>query len=167
MSLVITVIFLVISFVIQQTQDLLPFSQINVPGIGQNLASLIMIITVLIAVIFLIRALSDALFLGDILTDIIVHRLGITEERSPKRAARELIYIIVIILIVTAAIPILETFVKGDYRFWIQSLITYVALGVIIILIYDIGRTLYRVIELKVESFAEKLSNIVEEKNEG
>jgi hypothetical protein len=167
MSLIITIIFLVISFVIQQTRDLLPFSQIEVPGIGQNLASLIMMITVLIAVIFLIRALSDALFLGDILTDIIVHRLGIIQERSPKRAARELIYIIVIILIVTAATPILGTFVEGDLGFWIQSLITYVALGIIIILIYDIGRTLYRVIELKVESFAEKLSNIVEEENEG
>ncbi len=126
-----------------------------------------MIITVLIAVIFLIRALSDALFLGDILTDIIVHRLGIIEERSPKRAARELIYIIVIILIVTAATPIIGTFVEGDFGFGIQSLITYVALAIIIILIYDIGRTLYRVIELKVELLAEKLSNIVEEENEG
>ena len=71
MSLVITVIFLIISFVIQQTQHLLPFSQIDVPGIGQNMSSLIIIITVVIAIIFLIRALSDALFLGDILIDIV------------------------------------------------------------------------------------------------
>ena len=167
MSLVITVIFLIISFVIQQTQHLLPFSQIDVPGIGQNTATLIIFITVLIAIIFLVRALSDALFLGDILIDIVVNRLGIIEERSPKRAARELIYIIVIILIVTALSPILGTFVGGDAGSWIQVLVTYVALGIIIVLIYDIGRTLYRVIELKVESFAEKLSNIVEEKGEG
>ena len=46
MSLVITVIFLIISFVIQQTQHLLPFSQIDVPGIGQNISSIIIIITV-------------------------------------------------------------------------------------------------------------------------
>ncbi|MCK5631565.1 hypothetical protein KAH85_03315 [Candidatus Bathyarchaeota archaeon] len=167
MSLVITVIFLIISFVIQQTQHLLPFSQIDVPGIGQNISSIIIIITVLIAIIFLIRALSDALFLGDILTDILVNRLGINEERSPKRAARELIYIIVIILIVTALSPILGVFVGGDVGSGIQILLTYLALGVIIVLIYDIGRTLYRVIELKVESFADKLSNIVEEKGEG
>jgi hypothetical protein len=167
MSLVITVIFLIISFVIQQTQHLLPFSQITVPGIGQSLAALVTIVTVVIAIIFLIRALSDALFLGDILTDIILKRLGINEERSPKRAARELIYIIVIILIVTAISPILGAFVGGDIGSGIQILVIYLALGIIVVLIYDIGRTLYRVIELKVESVAEKLSNIVEEKSEG
>lgn len=78
-----------------------------------------------------------------------------------------MIYIIVIILIVTALSPILGVFVGGDVGSGIQILLTYLALGVIIVLIYDIGRTLYRVIELKVESFADKLSNIVEEKGEG
>jgi len=82
--------------------------------------------------------------------------LGIKEERSPKRAARELIYIIVIILVATALQPLigtLEPSVKGP----LATATVYVALGIILILIYDIGRILYRIVERKAESVADRL----------
>ncbi len=101
---------------------------------------LVWILLILVMGIFLIRVLSDALILGDIFTDLFVSKLGIKEERSPKRAAREVVYIIVIVLVVTATSPIVSTI--QDYGLYFNALITYVGLGLVIVFIYDIGRIL-------------------------
>ncbi|MCK4482804.1 hypothetical protein KAU55_06220, partial [Candidatus Bathyarchaeota archaeon] len=101
---------------------------------------------------------SDALVLGDILVDIVVRRLGIKEERSPKRAARDFVYIISIILVVTAVSPMLAI-VNADL---LNVAITYIALGLIILLIYDIGRILYKIVEQKAELLADRLAQMGE-----
>jgi len=106
--------------------------------------------------IFLIRALSDALVLGDVLTDVLVKRLGIKEERSPKRAAREFAYIIIIVLVVTAVSPILAT--VQDVGYYLSTAAIYIGLGLTIVFIYDIGRIIYKIIEEKADSFADLLS---------
>ena len=157
MSLVIAIVFWAISLVVPQT-----VSNIVIPGIDTDAGFLISIVTVVIAAIFLIRALSDALFLGDIVTDIFVRRLGIREERSPKRAARDVIYIIVIILIATAILPVLSV-LEENLSYWLTMLTIYVALGIIIILIYDVGRILYRIIEQRAESLADRLAKMAEQ----
>lgn len=113
--------------------------------------------------IFLIRALADGLVLSDILTDIFVKRLGIKEERSPRRAARDTIYIIVIILVTTALYPLINTLEKS-IREPLSVATTYIALGIILILIYDIGRILYRIVERKAESMAESLAKMTDRK---
>lgn len=161
MSLVMAIIFLAISIVVPPT-----VSNIIIPGLEMDAGFLIRIITIVITAIFLIRALSDALVLGDIVTDIIIRRMGIKEERSPKRAARDLIYIIVIILIATAALPIIST-LKEDIGYWLTTFTIYSALGIILILIYDIGRILYRIVEQKAESLADHLSKIAEKNKNG
>jgi len=153
MNLVMVFIFWIISVFIPPT-----VSSITVPGINANLGFLVLIVTVVIMAIFLIRALSDALVLGDILVDIVVRRLGIKEERSPKRAARDFVYIIIIILIVTAVAPMLVT-VNANL---LNVAITYIALGLIILLIYDIGRILYKIIEQKAELLADRLAQMGE-----
>ncbi len=161
MSLVIAVIFWIISAVVPPT-----VSNIVVPGVDADAGFLIWIITIFITAVFLIRALSDALVLGDIVMDIFVRRLGIKEERSPRRAARDLIYIIIIILISYAILPVIGTLEEG-VRSWLTKLTIYIALGIVIILIYDIGRTLYRIIEQKAESLADRLSKIAEPNDGG
>jgi len=85
---------------------------------------------------------------------------GYKEELSPKRAARDFIYIIVIILIATALSPILATVENAGEI--LTTVTTYVALGLIIILIYDIGRIIYRIIEQKAELLADRLARMVE-----
>ena len=115
MSLVLAIIFWIISAIVPPT-----VSNIPVPGIDTNAGFLIWVVTIIIAAVFVIRALSDALFLGDIVTDIIVRRLGIKEERSPKRAARDLIYIIVIILIATAILPVIDI-LGGNLKYWLKG----------------------------------------------
>ena len=151
MSLVMAIIFYLINTFVPGTME-----GINLPGININAGILIETIALIFTAIFLIRALADALVLSDIITDIFVKRLGIKEERSPKRAAREFIYIIVIILVATALQPLigtLEPSVKGP----LATVTVYVALGIILILIYDIGRILYRIVERKAESIADTL----------
>ncbi|RLI42572.1 hypothetical protein DRO59_03755 [Candidatus Bathyarchaeota archaeon] len=155
MNLVMALIFWLISVFIPPT-----VSGTVLPGLNADAGFLLWIVTAVIMAIFLIRALADALVLGDFLTDIIVKRMGIKEELSPKRAARDFIYIIVIILIATALSPILAT-VKNFGQI-LTTVTTYVALGLIIILIYDIGRIIYRIIEQKAELLADRLARMVE-----
>lgn len=155
MSLIMAVIFWITSIVVPQT-----VSGIVVPGLNLNAGFLIGIITWFFTAIFLLRALSDALVLSDVVTDIIVRRLGIKEERSPKRAARDAIYIIIIILVATALYPLLGTL--QNIGTTLTTVATYVALGMILILIYDIGRILYRMIEQRAESMGDRLAKMAE-----
>jgi len=156
MSLVMAIIFLMISIVVPQTA----ISDIVIPGLDLNAGFLIGTITWLFAAIFLVRALSDALVLSDIVTEIIVKRLGIKEERSSRRAARDAIYIIIIILVATALYPLLGTL--DEIGSTLTTVTTYIALGIILVLIYDMGRILYRMIEQRAESMADRLAKMAE-----
>ena len=156
MSLVMAVIFYLVNIVVPPL-----LGDIMLPGININAGTLVGAIALIFTAIFLIRVLADALVLSDVLTDIFVKRLGIKEERSPRRAVRDTIYIIVIILITTALLPIISTLEPGTKN-PLTIVITYVALGMILILIYDIGRILYRIVERKAESIADSLARMAE-----
>ena len=54
----------------------------------------------------------------------------------------------------TALFPLINT-LEQSIRDPLSVATTYVALGMILILIYDIGRILYRIVERKAESMAE------------
>jgi len=136
---------------------------INLPGLNMNAGTLIGTIALIFTAIFLIRALSDALVLSDVVTDLFVKRLGIKEERSPKRAARDLIYIIVVILVTTALQPLIST-LDPAIETPLAAGAIYVALAIILILIYDIGRILYRIVERKAESMADSLVKMTDRK---
>lgn len=150
------VIFILIIIFVPDTME-----GINLPGININAGILIETIALIFTAIFLIRALADGLVLSDILTDIFVKRLGIKEERSPRRAARDAIYIIVILLVTTALQSLIATLEPGVKEPLTNATI-YVALAMILILIYDIGRILYRIVERKAESMADRLSKMTD-----
>ena len=72
---------------------------ITIPGISlppplDSISSLVGLTSTLIALIFLVRAISDILFFVDLSAEIIVRGLGIKERRPLKRIARDLTYII-------------------------------------------------------------------------
>jgi hypothetical protein len=129
---------------------------IVVPGIEIEASTLFWILTMFTMAIFLIRALTDALALGDVLTDAITKKLGVKEEQASKRAAREIVYIIAIVLLVTAVAPILLNI--QDVGYYLSIATTYIGLGLIILFIYDLGRTIYKIIEEKAESLADYVS---------
>ena len=151
MSLVMAIIFYLINTFVPSTME-----GIFLPGINLEASTLIGAITLIFTAIFLIRALADALVLSDILTDVFVKKLGIKEERSPKRAARDTIYIIVIILVTTALQPLIGT-LESSVKDPLATATVYIALAVILILIYDIWRILYRIVERKAASVADSL----------
>jgi hypothetical protein len=159
-NLVMAVIFWVISIFVPPTLE-----GVLLPGINIEASLLVWIFMIIVLAIFLIRALSDALVLGDVFTDVLMKRLGVKEERSPKRAARDFVYIIVIMLIVTAVSPLLATI--QDVGFYLHAAIVYIGLGLIIILIYDIGRIVYKIIEEKADSFADHFAKARQKKKNG
>jgi cation transport ATPase len=156
MSLIMALIFYLINTFVPGTME-----GLNLPGININAGTLTGTIALIFTAIFLIRALADALVLSDILTDIFVKRLGIKEERSPKGALRDLIYIIVIILVTTALQPLIAT-LEPNIESTLATATIYVALAIILILIYDIGRILYRIVERKAESVADNLAKMAD-----
>jgi hypothetical protein len=158
MSLVMAIIFFLINTVVPQFMD-----DIMLPGINVSAGILVGTIAFIFMAIFLIRALADGLVLSDILTDIFVKRLGIKEERSPRRAARDAIYIIAILLVATALYPIILN-LEPNIKDLLTIVTTYVALGMIIVLFYDIGRILYRIVERKAESVADGLAKMADKK---
>jgi MFS family permease len=158
MSLVMAIIFYLINTVVPPLMG-----EILLPGININAGTLVGVIALIFTAIFLIRALADGLVLSDILTDIFVKRLGIKEERSPKRAARDLIYVIVIILVSTALYPLINT-LEPSIGEPLSIATTYIALAMILILIYDVGRILYRIVERRAESVAETVAKMAERK---
>ncbi|RLI21659.1 hypothetical protein DRO54_03135 [Candidatus Bathyarchaeota archaeon] len=159
MSLIMVIIFWILNMFVPPT-----LKDIQIPGLNYQADQVFWLITILIMVMFLARALSDALFLGDLLTDIVIKRLGIKEERSPKRALRDLIYIIVIVLVAAAVTPFLREI--ENIGWMLSTAAFYIALALIIVLIYDIGRIIYKIIEEKAEILAGKLAKIAEERRE-
>jgi cation transport ATPase len=151
MNLIMAIIFWLMSVFIPPT-----LGGVLIPGIEIEASFLIWILMRIVMGIFLVRVLSDALILGDIFTDVFVSKMGIKEGRTPKRAAREVVYIIVIVLVITAINPLLSTI--QDYGFYLATAITYIGLGLVIVFIYDLGRILYTIIENKAESIAEQLT---------
>jgi hypothetical protein len=158
MSLVMAVIFYLVNIFVPPLMG-----ELMLPGVNMKAGTLLATITLIFTAIFLIRALSDGLVLSDILTDIFVKRLGIKEERSPRRAARDTIYIIVILLVTTAIQPLIGTLESGINEPLMNATI-YISLAMIIILIYDIGRILYRIVERKTESVADSLAKMTDRK---
>ena len=157
-NLIMAIIFWIISVFIPPT---LP--SLIIPGINTEASTLVWILTMIIMAIFLIRALTDALVLGDVLTDVLTKKLGVKEEHSSKRAAREFVYIIVIVLVVTAVSPFLANI--QDVGGYLSTVIVYIGLGLVILFIYDIGRTVYKIIEEKAESLADYVSQTKQNKS--
>ena len=151
MNLIMVVILWLMSVFIPPTLD-----SVIIPGLEVQASFLVWILMILLMSIFLIRVLSDALILGDIFTDAFVRKMGIKEGRTPKRAAREVVYIIIVVLVITAINPLLSRI--ENYGFYLAAVATYIGLGLVIVFIYDIGRILYTLIENKADSIAEQMT---------
>ena len=135
---------------------------INLPPPFNTVSSIIGLTATLVMILFLIRAVSDILFFTDVSTEIFLKTLGIKEKRPLKRAARDITYIILTLLLVTAASPILSSIPQvGGY---LNAILSFSALGIFLILIYDIGRVIHEVLSEKTQRMADWISNHVEER---
>ncbi len=140
----------------------------SVPGVNippYNDASwLVWATSTLMGLTFLIKALSDIIVLVDLGTEITLRRLGIEETRPLKRVARDIVYILLTILIAAAAMPFASS--VPQFGSILSTIISLIALGIFLLLIYDIGRILYRVLEDKTRVFANWLASFAEKVGE-
>jgi hypothetical protein len=111
----------------------------------------------LVAGIFLVRTLFDVLMIVDKVTGLFVRRLGIEEGLSRQRIIKDIIYIVAILLVAAAVSPLFHNL--SNFAPLIQEITTYAALGLILLFVYDIGRTFYRITEKKANSVAYRISS--------
>jgi hypothetical protein len=130
---------------------------VTLNSINAELASLLQIGLLLAAGLFLIRTLFDALTIADKVTGVFLKRLGIKEGWSKQRVFKDIIYIVAILLVAAAVIPLFHNL--SNFGPLLQEITTYAALGAIILFVYDIGRTFYRITEEKANSVANRISN--------
>ena len=153
----IALVFFAISFVVLWTLS----------GISTDTVFLLQIGSLLVAGIFMIRTMFDVLVIIDKATGLFLRRLGFKEDRSRQRVFKDTLFIVGIILIAAAIYPIFTSL--ADYGTLFQEITTYTAMGLIILFVYDIGRTFYRITETKANSVADRISNsiYVDEKKNG
>ena len=130
-------------------------------SISTEIVFLLQIGLLLAAGIFLVRTLFDVLMIIDKATALFMRRLGITEGWSRQRIFKDTIYIVAILLVAAAIFPLFSRL--PNYGPLLQEITTYAALGLILLFVYDIGRTLYRITEKKANSVANRISSSINE----
>lgn len=161
---IVNTIILLILFFVYPVAPLL-FVGITIPGLNMGADQLTRLVVILIIIIFLARTLPDALVLADIGTDLVLKHLGIREERPLRRASRDLVYMIIVILLAAAALPFLSA-IPG-FGAWLSAAASLVSLGLLLLLFYDMGRVLYRVLEEKAEAMADWLAQLASREDKG
>jgi hypothetical protein len=113
----------------------------------------------LAAGLFLVRILFDALTILDKATGLFVKFLGNKEKLSKQRIFKDSIFIVAILLVNASLFPIFNQLSYSETIF--QNITMYVSVGLILLFVFDIGRTFYRITEKKVNSVANKISNSI------
>jgi hypothetical protein len=126
-------------------------------SISTEIVFLLQIGLLLAAGIFLVRTLFDALTIVDKVTGLFLEHLGIKEGWSRQRVFKDTTYIVAILLVAAAISPLLSDL--SNFGPLLQEINTYAALGLILLFVYDIGRTFYRITEKNANSVASRISN--------
>ncbi len=109
--------------------------------------------------IFLVRGSFNALIMIDRIIGSLLRRLGIKEDWSKQRIFKDVLCIVAILLVAAAVFPLLNGL--SNFEPILQQIITYTALGLILLFVFDIGRSFYRLTEDKANSVADRLSNSI------
>jgi hypothetical protein len=126
-------------------------------SISAEIVFLLQLGFLLVAGMFLVRTLRDALMIVDKVTGSFVRRLGIKEGLSRQRIFKDITYIVAILLVAAALFPLFQS--VSNFGPLLQEIISYTVLGLIVVFVYDIGRTFYRITENKANSVANRISN--------
>lgn len=125
-------------------------------GLSYEIVFLLQIGLLLAAGMFLVRTLFDALTITDKATKQLLKRVGIKKELSRQRIFKDVICIVAILLVAAAIVPITNLSSFGPLP---QQIITYATMGLIVLFVYDIGRTFYKITEKKANNFADRISS--------
>ena len=150
-NVAISMIFLTMSFIALWTLS----------GISTEIVFLSQIGLLLAAGLFLVRSLFDVLVIIDKATGLFVKRLGIKDGCSRQRIFKDTVYVVAILLVAAAIFPLFTRL--PNYGSLLQEITTYAALGLLMLFVYDIGRTFYRITEKKANSVANRISSSINE----
>ncbi len=118
-------------------------------GVNTDVGMLFWVLTTVVAAFFLVASASEVVVLNYGLTDRFVGTLGIKEGNVPRRVGVELVYVLLVLLLVLTTVPILVN-IEG-YGYLLSMVATYVGLGFIILLIYDMGRNFIMILQKKIQ----------------
>ena len=153
-NLAIALVFLVSSYIALWTLS----------NISTEIVFLLHIGLLIAAGIFLVRTILDVLALVDKTSRLFLKRLGIREGWSRQRVYKDVLYIVAILLVAAAIIPLFSRLPSSEPL--LQEVTTYSAFGLILLFVYDIGRTFYRITEKKANLVAKRISKSSNEKGE-
>ena len=126
-------------------------------SINPEIAFLLEIGLLLGAGIFLVRTLLGTLTVINKVTGLFLRRLGIKKGWSWQRISKDSVYIVVIFLVTAALFPLFSNL--SNFGAFLQEITTYISMGLILLFVYDIGRTFYRISEEKANSVANRFSH--------
>ena len=129
----------------------------SLTGISTEIVFLLQIGLLLASGFFLVRTLFDVLTVIDKATKLFLKSLGIKKELSRQRVFKDIIYIVAILLVSATIFPLLSNL--SNVGAILQEITTYAALALILLFVYDIARTFYRVTEKRANSFANRNSS--------
>jgi hypothetical protein len=160
---VLSMLFILMFYLIRQVFPPL-IEGIIIPGIGitpfNRAEWLIWTVSTLVMIVFFVRAMSDVLVLMDSGITFFAKIFGLKEEKSLRRVGKDFIFIILAILIGEAVSPFLSW--NPEIGSSLNLIIGFSTLGIVLILMFDAGRILYRFLEDKAKLLADWLINIVE-----
>lgn len=133
---------------------------ITLTPVNTDVAFLLQIGSVIVAGIFLVRTLINVLQIVDKTTGLFLRRLNIKEDWSRERVLKDATYIIAVILLTAAIFPLISSQLTFGP---LLQITTFVALGLILLFVYDIGRTFYRITEKKANAVANRFSSLSNE----
>jgi hypothetical protein len=134
-----------------------------IPQQGLTFTTALVLLLIVIVTFFALRVLLDLIRLVDLMSNRFVNQIpGLRSERkiSIKRALKEIMLVLVLILVATASSPLL--LLIPNVGGWISVALSLVLLAVCIILIYDAGKTLYAVFQSGIQLFVDKLAGAVD-----
>lgn len=126
-------------------------------GFNYEIVFLLQIGLLLAAGMFLVRTLFDALVVTDKATKLLLKRVGIKKELSNQRIFKDIVYIVAVLLIAAAIVPIVTQL--STIGQLLQQIITFAATGILLVFVYDIARTFYKITEKKANGLADRFSS--------
>ncbi|MCQ5374065.1 MAG: hypothetical protein NO515_03460 [Candidatus Methanomethylicia archaeon] len=142
------------------------FQQLNImiPIINMPLVTLGSVTILAVVGILLYRILADTLLLLNPISKairVIFRKMTMDHVTLVKRAIYDILFLIALIITLTALLPVVSAFpVIGIY---FATGLPLIALAVVILIFWDLGKILYSEVEQLAEILAEKLESINEE----
>lgn len=126
---------------------------------GFSLIQVINLVLFLITFLIGIRVLLDGMKLFDSVASIVVKKVLKAQSGIVRKLALEILLLLVLSLFSNALVSVVQSW-KGEFGFIISS----VSLVLILIISYDISKTIYLILEVPIHEIADKISELRKEK---